>query len=204
MWGKNTSGECGQGHLDHIALPCRVSYFVNKRKRVSSISCGSSHTVAITDDGYVLECSRMTSRCVYQWGNLINENDCCMLPVKKVMPVNITRPIECAAGEGYSMVLTETGQVVFWGTQIGHSDVEPAPRVMKAFAGMRIVTITAGHAHAAAVSDDGIMYTWGTNTYGQLGHGDARSTYSPKPVTMLSHAIVSSICCGEYNTVCDV
>ena len=34
---------------------------------------------------------------------------------------------------------------------------------------MRIVAIAAGSEHSAALSDDHTLYTWGDNTYGQLG-----------------------------------
>ena len=38
----------------------------------------------------------------------------------------------------------------------------------------RIVKICAGYAHALALTDEGKLYSWGANQFGQLGHGDLR------------------------------
>lgn len=83
---------------------------------------------------------------------------------------------------------------------------------MKAFAGIHVVSVTAGHSHAAAMCDvclmtmksyqDGSIYVWGDGQYGRLGLGDSRSCSTPKRVTLLSHLLVTGIACSEYHTVC--
>ena len=46
--------------------------------------------------------------------------------------------------------------------------------------------IAAGGFHAAALTNDGEVYTWGTGRYGVLGHGSGGSNAaSPKRVTAL-------------------
>lgn len=39
----------------------------------------------------------------------------------------------------------------------------------------RVVCASAGYRHSAAVTDDGLLYTWGEGDYGRLGHGDSHS-----------------------------
>ena len=50
----------------------------------------------------------------------------------------------------------------------------------------RVVVLSAGDQSVAAVSEFGDLYTWGDNTYGQLGHGNATSTPTPTAVTMMA------------------
>ena len=60
--------------------------------------------------------------------------------------------------------------------------------------------IDAGYGHMAAVTDNGEVYTWGKNTYSQLGHDN--SAY-PNIVQSLSEKGIKAtkVCCGRYHTV---
>lgn len=46
-----------------------------------------------------------------------------------------------------------------------------------------------GHTHALALSDEGILYVWGGNSYGQLGIGNKTNACSPVKV---SHLIIAT------------
>ena len=39
--------------------------------------------------------------------------------------------------------------------------------------------IACGHSHTLAVTDDGKLYTWGYNSYGQLGNGSKNLSQTP-------------------------
>lgn len=39
--------------------------------------------------------------------------------------------------------------------------------------------IVSGYAHALALTDEGLLYAWGANTYGQLGTGTKSNQLSP-------------------------
>ena len=41
----------------------------------------------------------------------------------------------------------------------------------KFFKGVVITSVVCGYAHTLAVSDEGALYAWGANSYGQLGTG---------------------------------
>jgi alpha-tubulin suppressor-like RCC1 family protein len=43
-------------------------------------------------------------------------------------------------------------------------------------------SISFGSGHCAAVTDTGLIYTWGQGRYGQLGHGDEADKIVPQPV----------------------
>ena len=37
--------------------------------------------------------------------------------------------------------------------------------------GVVVTTVVCGYAHTLAVTDEGMLYAWGANSYGQLGTG---------------------------------
>ena len=51
--------------------------------------------------------------------------------------------------------------------------------------GHPIVSVACGGAHTAAVTNEGVVYTWGRGKNGRLGHGDATSQDAPKPISAL-------------------
>ena len=42
---------------------------------------------------------------------------------------------------------------------------------MSGLSDRKIVQVSAGSVHSAAVTEEGELYTWGRGTYGRLGHG---------------------------------
>ena len=52
--------------------------------------------------------------------------------------------------------------------------------------GNNFVQCAAGFGHVAALTNQGTLFTWGFNVYGQLGHGDFETRYSPEVVQYAS------------------
>lgn len=74
-----------------------------------------------------------------------------------------------------------------------------AERIFGELEGKCIVTISAGYRHSAAVTEDGILYTWGEGDFGRLGHGDGQSRDVPTAVKDIGP--VSQIACGAAHTL---
>ena len=52
--------------------------------------------------------------------------------------------------------------------------------------------------HAAAITNEGKLYTWGTGFCGQLGHGSAESKQEPTCVSgLLEGLAIKEVFCGE-------
>ena len=66
----------------------------------------------------------------------------------------------------------------------------------------RVVSVSCGGLHTAAVLDDGALYTFGRGDYGPLGHGDRESQTSPKRVEVAEwgNRRVVSVSCGGGHT----
>jgi alpha-tubulin suppressor-like RCC1 family protein len=60
------------------------------------------------------------------------------------------------------------------------------------------VSSSSGSFFAAAIKTDGTLWTWGNNTFGQLGLGDLTHRSSPTQVGTLSNW--SKISCGQFHT----
>lgn len=102
-----------------------------------------------------------------------------------------------------------------WGTntygQLGNGSVTATPLPKKAtwtpLAGEEIIALTAGERHSMMLTLQGTtrrVYTWGYNSYGQLGTTAVASTASqltPLLLSSLTSANIVSIAAGQYHNV---
>lgn len=79
---------------------------------------------------------------------------------------------------GYNGSDNFLGNSDYKGTEIMTSPVE-----VKSSA--TFVKVSAGQSHVIALDDNGKIYTWGNNTYGQLGHGDFFQRDNPTKISLL-------------------
>lgn len=56
--------------------------------------------------------------------------------------------------------------------------------------------MSVGGCFGAAIDRDGLIWTWGSNSKGELGVGDFEPRPYPYPVTHLKNKNVKSIACG--------
>ena len=68
---------------------------------------------------------------------------------------------------------------------MGHGDQQNQllPKKIEAFAGQRVVAVSAGSYHSLAITADGAVFTWGKGEDGCLGHGeDLSNQLLPKKI----------------------
>ena len=61
--------------------------------------------------------------------------------------------------------------------------------------------IVGGGWHTAALTNEGKVFTWGDNDFGQLGHGEYEHRHIPTKVESLDGVSIVKIACGEWHTV---
>ena len=91
----------------------------------------------------------------------------------------------------HSAAITAQGQLYFWGTGVFGSFYEP-----KLVVDSDIIDVNVGGCFGAAVDRDGLLWTWGSNSNGELGVGDFESRPYPFPVTHLKNKSIQRISCG--------
>jgi alpha-tubulin suppressor-like RCC1 family protein len=181
-WGRNLDDQLGDGTNTDTSTPVQVqdpndpSGYLSE---VEAIAAGSSHNLALKNDG-----------TVWAWGNNTNGRESPLfgsisgqlgddeIP-RSSTPVQVDGlpdGIEAvAAGLAYSLALKDDGTVWAWGfNQVGqlgdgtNTDTSTPVRV-SGLDGVR--AIAAGGGNGLALKDNGTVWAWGFNRFGQLGDG---------------------------------
>ena len=120
---------------------------------------------------------------------------------------------QIAVGAKHILALSDSGDVYAWGTGtsgqlgLGKRRSFPSPQLVWGMMRKGVRQIGAGDYHSAALTYNGMVYTWGSSSYGQLGHGNKKTQLSPKPIEGLDaecrerSATVRLIGCGKEHTV---
>ncbi|CEF65287.1 Williams-Beuren syndrome chromosomal region 16 protein [Strongyloides ratti] len=135
---------------------------------------------------------------IFLWGqNEYNQMDLItnnlQLNIPKHFPLNIGKIISIAATGSSCIVCTEKGQVYVWGQQI----LGLGPRIISSIKPIQIDSVLfsptgkkevfvksvfAGSTSMGARTNEGNLFTWGFNRYGELGLGKKEKQLFPYPV----------------------
>ena len=163
-WGRNSEYQVGNGKRKHLQDPYKVDI-----SNVVQIAAGGKFTIALDADGQL-----------WGWGD--NEHHAISPDKAKT----ITVPTKIDTGDidiayidacGGSIVLLDTeGTLWTWGRndyyQLGYDTKGKATSVPKAVDLPGKVTYVAAYSSQTyAVLEGGEMWSWGNNSYGQLGQG---------------------------------
>lgn len=192
-WGRNASGQLGDGSTTDRTLPVTVldADGSGPLAGIVQIAAGGEQTCALVDDG-----------TVYCWGKGANgalgdgTTTTRSLPAPVLDPAGVgpmTGVAAISSGVGHSCALLDNGQVRCWGAngygRLGDGTSMdrrlPAP-VVDPFAALTPLTavadVTAGPNHSCSRATDGRARCWGSNEYGQLGNPDVGLSGAPVPV----------------------
>ena len=151
-------------------------------KRITMIACGESHSMVLTDKGYL-----------YVWGRgfegqlgIAESIEIAATPtyVKHFHNKSVT---SIAAGSFYSLAVDDQGSLYSWGeARMGQLGVGKAQCVRKPTQvhfpeeqPVQIKSCAAGFGHTLALTQHGDLYAWGFNCYGQVGVGNKKTVWEP-------------------------
>ncbi|MBI5778435.1 MAG: putative Ig domain-containing protein [Planctomycetes bacterium] len=191
-WGYNYFGQLGDGTTTNRLTPVKVIGLVD----VIAIAGGGSHSIALKNDGMVWTWGLNSSG---QLGDWTTTDRLSPVPVKDLSGMNLTGIVAIAGGYEHSMALKNDGTVWAWGNngwgQLGDGTtaMKSAPVQVKGPGGVGFLTnitaIAGGAYHSIALKNDGTVWTWGSNYYGQLGDGTMTDRLTPVQVTGLTGVI---------------
>jgi hypothetical protein len=162
-------------------------------KKVTAVSAGESHTLALCSDGTLAV-----------WGSNSDGQLGSFYRTASPVPVALDMTgaalsgktvVAVAAGGKHNLGQCSDGTVVAWGDgaygQLGDNSTSPfhngpvavnTTAGLSALAGRSVVAIAAGYRHSLARCADGALVAWGYNYYGQLG--DSTVTQRKVPVVV--------------------
>ena len=50
--------------------------------------------------------------------------------------------------------------------------------------------------HSLAAAADGVLFSWGSGSFGKLGHGEPVDESTPRPIAAIKHQVIVQVSCG--------
>uniref|UniRef100_A0A6Q2YKZ0 HECT domain-containing protein n=1 Tax=Esox lucius TaxID=8010 RepID=A0A6Q2YKZ0_ESOLU len=200
-WGAGGGGQLGLGTAEEtVPIPRLIRKLCDHR--ISQIMCGNQHCIALSKDGQL-----------FTWGQNSNgqlglgkgePSTLSPQPLKSLSGIPLA---QITAGGDHSFALSLSGAVFGWGKnntgQLGLNDEQdrPVPCHIKFLRSQKVVYISCGDEHTAALTKDGGLFTFGDGSRGQLGHDSIHNEPLPRRVQELMGTEVSQIACGSHHTL---
>lgn len=178
-WGSNDLGQVGNGVTGgNVLSPVQVSGLTN----VIAISANERRCLALKSDG-----------TVWAWGVNWNGQLGDGTTTHRNVPVQVsglTNVTAISAGYLHSIVVKNDGTIWAWGVNgfgelgDGTTTDKLIPVQSTSLSGV-VTSVSAGHYSSYAVKNDGTMWSWGWNVFGQLGDGTTTNRMTPVQIPII-------------------
>ncbi|KAJ1694782.1 hypothetical protein LUZ63_011480 [Rhynchospora breviuscula] len=152
--------------------------------QVVNISASHNHTAFVMQTGEVFSCGDNSSYCCGH-----GEVGRTIFKPTRIEALDGIPCKQVATGLSFTVILTCNGQVYTCGSnshgQLGHGDTHDRsePKLISLFEGLgKVVQVAAGASYTFAVTDDGVVHSFGSCTNFCLGHGDQHDELLPRAI----------------------
>jgi alpha-tubulin suppressor-like RCC1 family protein len=189
-WGQGEDGLLGHGDMEDQPSPKRVEAL--RGVRMSSVSVGYSHGLALSEDGLV-----------YEWGGQWDDPELPHLALVEALRGVRVGSVAVGGDRSYSLA-ADAGELWAWGCDRGAAYEAPnghrgqdspffMPKPIESLRGIKVDAVVADEGHTLALADDGSLYAWGNKdsaASGALGLGRAVSEAGMRvPTPQRVHAL---------------
>jgi alpha-tubulin suppressor-like RCC1 family protein len=188
-WGYNYFGQLGDGHVHYPYSNTPVQIMSSG---VSSVALGWHHTCAVKTDG-----------SLWCWGanwsgQLGDETDGSGADKNTPVQIMSSGVSSVALGGSHTCAVKQDGSLWCWGAnwsgQLGDGYVHyPYSNTPVQIMSSGVSSVALGGDHTCAVKQDGSLWCWGDNEYGQLGNGTQLQKTTPYPVITPAGALSISV-----------
>jgi alpha-tubulin suppressor-like RCC1 family protein len=186
-WGKNASGQLGDGTTVDKSSPIQIG-----TSSWTQVSVGVSSAIAIRLDGALFTWGLNTS------GQL---GDITVVTKSSPVQIGVSSYIQISGTSSSKYAIRNDYTLWSWGFntngELGLTDVAPRSSPVQVNVGFNYDSISSGADHVVAKRRDGTLWAWGLNTAGQVGDITIVSRSSPVQVGTSSWISVSA---GFKNT----
>lgn len=177
-WGDNQKGQVGKPIVSSNSYNSPVP--IGSDTNWSMVSAGNRHSLAVKSNG-----------TLWSWG--YNSNGQLGLGdsgnyAHRSSPVQVgsqTNWSSVSAGWYHSLAIRNDGSLWAWGSnssyQLGLGDYSPRSLPTQVAVGTSWVMVSAGgrfnKSHSLGIKSDGTLWSWGSNSYGQLGLGTSPGSF---------------------------
>ncbi|XP_055468697.1 probable E3 ubiquitin-protein ligase HERC6 isoform X3 [Psammomys obesus] len=202
-WGAGSDGQLGIGEFKEINfMPMKIKALADIK--IIQVSCGHYHSLALSEDSQV-----------FSWGNNsqgqlgLGKKFRSQASPQKVKSLEGIPLAQVAAGGTHSFALSLMGTSFGWGSNsagqlaLSEKNIEVKiykPHSIGALKNLGVVYISCGHEHTAVLTQDGQVFTFGSNSSGQIHHSPRSNRRGPQLVEGIG-GHVSQIECGSYHTI---
>jgi alpha-tubulin suppressor-like RCC1 family protein len=204
-FGANTYGKTGLGTNvggTVVATPIDASNLGGRK--IIQVSAGRDHSLLLAEDGSVFS---FGANYINQIGRLTDSGDTLVATPIDASKFGGRKIAQVSAGGYHSLLLADDGNVFAFGMndfkQLGIPYVINVPIATPIDASNlgKIVQIAAGHEHSLLLAEDGTVYSFGFNLYGQGGIGtdfDVIHWATPIDAALLGGRKIVQVAAGDF------
>ena len=206
--GYSYDGESGHGDTTARYTPTLIQYFVDEGITISKISAGSYYTIFLATNGYVYSCGNGDYGKLGH-GDTSAKNTPTLIQYFVDEGITISK---ISAGDDHSLFLATNGKIYSCGHanygKIGHGNTtdKSTPTLIENYidsngtsinyTNITISQISAGANHSIFLDTNGNVYSCGYGDWGQLGHGNTTTRYTP---TLILYFLTNNITISQIS-----
>jgi alpha-tubulin suppressor-like RCC1 family protein len=193
-WGDNSNGELGNGTTD-------TSAFHGTPLAVSALSSGVTAIATGDDRDFAIRNGEL-----WGWGAAVFGDGTTDVHTTPYAVPTLSSGVTAVDGGHFHSLALENGGVVSWGAnnvgQLGSASIAMGSNSLLpvTVTGLSngVTAISAGYEHNLALQN-GVVYAWGYNAFGQLGDGSKTNRGTPVALSLPSN--VSAVAAGGFHSV---